>query len=250
MKLVDTHCHIDLFPNYRELIQAVEKAQVYTIAVTNAPSVFRQSSGIAINSKYIRTAIGFHPELVLQRRAEINSFLQMLPETRFVGEIGLDYVTNDTENRLFQRRIFEQILVRCRELRNKILTVHSRRAANDVIEMIGDNFPGTVILHWFSGSKKVLEKGLSFGFYYSVNPAMFRSTSGLNIIRAIPPNRLLTESDGPFVTLDGKAATPLDMGNVLRQLSEVKQTSLEETAEHIFENFLHILKQPEDSLIY
>lgn len=250
MKLVDTHCHIDLYPNYREVIQTVEKAQVYTIAVTNAPSVFRQSNGIAKNSRYIRTAIGFHPELVLQRRAEINLFLQMLPETKFVGEIGLDYVTNDTENRLVQRKIFEQMLVRCGELKHKILTIHSRRAANDVIEMIGDNFPSSVIMHWFSGSKKALEKGLSFGFYFSVNPAMFRSASGLNIIRAIPLNRLLTESDGPFVTLDGKAATPLDMEKVLRQLSEIKQSSLEETAERIFGNFLHILKQAEDGLVH
>lgn len=242
MKFVDTHCHIDLYPNYNEVIHAVEKKQIYTIAVTNAPSVFRQSSSLTKNSKYIRTAIGFHPELVAQRAQEVNLFLQMISETKYIGEIGLDYVTKDEDNRSTQRKVFQKILARCGELKHKILTIHSRRAANDVIEMVGDNFPCTVILHWFSGSKKALEKGLNFGFYFSVNSAMLQSASGLNIVRAIPLDRLLTESDGPFVNIVGRAATPLDMEDVITRLSEVKQTSREEMADLVFNNFLHILK--------
>ena len=245
MKFVDTHCHIDLYPNYREIIQAVEKQQVYTIAVTNAPSVFRQSSNLTKNSNYLRTAIGFHPELAAERAQEIDLFLQMISETRYVGEIGLDYVTKDESNRTTQRKVFQKILARCGELKNKILTVHSRRAANDVIEMIGDKFQGAVILHWFSGSKKALEKGLSFGFYFSVNSAMLQSASGLELVRAIPLKRLLTESDGPFVSVNGKVATPLDMKGVIERLSAVKQVSQEELADVVFNNFHHILTLPE-----
>jgi TatD DNase family protein len=230
-----------------EVIQAVEEKQVYTIAVTNAPSVFRQSSNLTKNSNYLRTAIGFHPELVAGRSQEVNSFLRMLSETRYVGEIGLDYVTKNEEDRSLQRGVLQQILARCGELQHKILTVHSRRAANDVIDMIGNNFPCTVILHWFSGSKKTLEKGLSFGFYFSINPAMFRSAKGLDIIRAIPLSRLLTESDGPFVNISGRAAAPMDMEDVIRELSAIKQVSYEQMADLVFSNFLYILKQSEDS---
>lgn len=247
MKFVDTHCHIDLYPNYREIIQAVEKKQIYTIAVTNVPSVFRQSNRLTKSSKYIRTAIGFHPELVAQREREINLFLQMLAETKYVGEIGLDYVTKDEENRLTQRQVFQKILVRCAELKHKILTIHSRRAANDVIDMIGDNFPCTVILHWFSGGKKALEKGLSYDFYFSVNSAMFQSANGLDIIRAIPLNRLLTESDGPFVNTAERAANPLDMETVVARLAEIRQTPHEQMADLVFNNFLQILKKSDTS---
>lgn len=247
MKLVDTHCHIDLYPNYRDVIQSAEKRQVYTIAVTNAPSVFRQSSDLTKNSKYIRTAIGFHPELVAQRAREINLFLQLLTETKYVGEIGLDYVTKDEANRSIQREVFHKILTQCAELKHKILTIHSRRAANDVIEMIGDNFPCTVILHWFSGSKKALEKGLSLGFYFSINLAMFQSRTGLDIIRSIPSDRLLTESDGPFVNIKERASSPLDMEDVVERLAEVRQTSREQMAGLVFNNFLHILKKSDIS---
>lgn len=243
MKFVDTHCHIDLYPNYREVIQAVEKKQIYTIAVTNAPSVFRQSSSLTKNSKYIRTAIGFHPELVAQRAQEINLFLQMLTETKYVGEIGLDYVTKDEENRSIQRQVFQKVLTQCAELKQKILTIHSRRAANDVIEMIGDHFPSTIILHWFSGSKKALERGLSFGFYFSVNSAMLQSANGLDIVRAIPSNRLLTESDGPFVSVAGRVASPLDMETVVARLAEVKQLSSEQMGQILLNNFLQVLKK-------
>jgi len=242
MKFIDTHCHIDLYPNYREVIQSVEKKQIYTIAVTNAPSVFRQSGNLTKSSTYLRTAIGFHPELAAERAHEMNLFLQMISETRYIGEIGLDYVTKDEKNRSTQREVFQKILTRCAELKHKILTIHSRRAANDVIDMIGDKFPGTIILHWFSGSKKALEKGLSYGFYYSVNSAMLQSKSGLELVRTIPLDRLLTESDGPFVNINGKAATPLDMEGVIAQLSEVKQTSKEEMADLVFMNFHRILK--------
>jgi TatD DNase family protein len=242
MKLVDTHCHIDLYPNYREVIQAVEKKQIYTIAVTNAPSVFRHSSSLTKNSKFIRTAIGFHPELVAQREQEINLFLQMLTETKYVGEIGLDYVTKDEDDRSVQRKVFQKILTQCAEQKHKILTIHSRRAANDVIDMIGENFPCIVILHWFLGSKTALEKGLRFGFYFSVNSAMLHSTSGLNIVHTIPEDRLLTESDGPFISISGKPATPVNMNDIIQQLSRLRQSSSTAIADMVFENFHRILK--------
>lgn len=242
MKLVDTHCHIDLYSNYQEIIQVVEEKQIYTIAVTNAPSVFRQSSSLTKNSKYIRTAMGFHPELVAQRAQEINLFLQMISETRYIGEIGLDYVTKDENNRSVQREVFQKILSQCAEQKHKILTIHSRRAANDVIDMIGENFPCPVILHWFSGSKTALEKGLRFGFYFSVNSAMLQSASGLNIVRSIPNDRLLTESDGPFISISGKPASPINMKDVIQKLSELRQSSSTAVADMVFENFHRILR--------
>src|SRR5690606_1032849 len=99
---------IDLYPNYREVIRSVEEKQIYTIAVTNAPSVFRQSGNLTRNSTYLRTAIGLHPELAAERAHEMNLFLQMISETRYIGEIGLDYVSKDEKNRSTQREVFQK----------------------------------------------------------------------------------------------------------------------------------------------
>ncbi len=91
--LFDTHCHLDLYPDYAALINEIEQEQIYTIAVTNAPSVFRQCATLTRKCKYIRAALGLHPELVMQRFRELDMMIEMLSETRYIGEVGLDYVT-------------------------------------------------------------------------------------------------------------------------------------------------------------
>lgn len=246
MSLVDTHCHIDLYPDYQQVISRVEAKQVYTVAVTTAPSVYRQSSALTKDSKYLRTALGFHPELVAQRAHEVELFIELASDTKYIGEIGLDFVTKDGENRAIQRKVFERMISHCATAQHKILTIHSRRAAMEVIDTIGDHYPNSVILHWFSGSKKALEKGLGYGFYFSVNSAMLLSDNGLRIIREIPLERMLTESDGPFVNIQGRAANPLDMQMVVDRLAELRQMSRPDMEEIIFTNFRRILKGSEE----
>ena len=100
---VDAHCHIDLFPLPEQIVEQAEAHRIYTIAVTNAPSVFAHTAGLASGSKYIRPAIGLHPELVHSHSHELDQFRSHLAHTRYVGEVGLDYTTSDHEVRLLQR---------------------------------------------------------------------------------------------------------------------------------------------------
>src|SRR5690606_31942578 len=124
--------------------------------------------------------------------------------TRYIGEVGLDN-SNKTPNDYFtQRHVFEKIINTCADQTGKILTVHSRKAENDVINVIGNNFPGKVILHWYSGSIGNLEKAIEYGYYFSINYPMTQSESGKKIVRRIPIDRILLESDGPFISLESK----------------------------------------------
>lgn len=243
MRLFDTHCHIDLYPDYTALIDEVEHSQIYTIAVTNTPSVFRQSASLTAGKKYLRTALGLHPQLVGQRHRELDLMFDLLGETKYVGEIGLDFATRDERDRALQRKIFASILDRCAMLGDKVLTIHSRRAAAEVVDIIGASFSGIVILHWFSGSLNMLEKAVSNGYYFSVNPAMVSSSKGQQLINAMPRDRLLTESDGPFVTVEGKAARPRDVGQVVSALAELFDVSSEAIASLLFDNFKKALKE-------
>ena len=68
--------------------------------------------------------------------------LQLINETKYIGEIGLDNQNRTINDYFLQKMIFQKILSICAESKNKILTVHSRRASSDVISMIGENFPG------------------------------------------------------------------------------------------------------------
>ena len=219
--LLDTHCHLDLYPDYSELIAEIEAQSITTIAVTTTPSVFGHLQTLARWKRFIHPALGLHPELALERQRELALWLELLPQTRYVGEVGLDFVTQDAENRRVQRHIFEQIVGACAAAGDKILTIHSRRAAGEVVEIIGADFPGQAILHWYTGSLKVLEQGLKNGLFFSVNPAMLKSESGRKIVGAIPPERLLTETDGPFVQIQDSPARPQNVNLVVRHLAEL-----------------------------
>jgi TatD DNase family protein len=125
--------------------------------------------------------------------------VKQLHETRFIGEIGLDYVTNEPENRERQQQVFHEILKNCKKSGDKVLSIHSRRSASDVISILGNRFSGTAILHWFSGTVRELDQAIRFGFFFSINPAMAESKSGQILIRRIPQESVLTETDAPFV---------------------------------------------------
>lgn len=106
---VDAHCHIDLYKSPQAIVEQAEAQHIYTIAVTNAPSVFSHTAALTAGSKYVRAALGLHPELAHSHGNEIEQFFRYLPETRFVGEVGLDYTTTEEGRRIAQRQILTRI---------------------------------------------------------------------------------------------------------------------------------------------
>lgn len=241
MYFLDTHCHIDLYPNYNSIVEKTEREKIYTIAVTNTPSIFRQSAKLTEGTKFLRTALGLHPELVAERHRELSLMIQMLSETKYIGEVGLDFTTNNQEDRKLQERVFSSILDHCAGFGDKILTIHSRRAADRVIDIIGNSYPGKIILHWYSGSLKSLERAASFGFFFSVNQSMVSSRNGQDILSAIPRNRLLTESDGPFVQINGRSVNPSDISQTVKRLSVLYKSDAVIMKNQIYQNFRGLL---------
>jgi TatD DNase family protein len=236
--LVDAHCHVDLFGKEEaSVVEQIERRRVHTIAVTNTPSVFFHTRDLAVNKRYLYPAIGLHPELVDSRSHELDRLWPHLAETRFVGEVGLDYVTSDLDLRRKQRDVFSAILSRCADYGDRVITVHSRRSASDVIAAIGSNFQGTVILHWFSGTRRELERAATIGCWFSVNPTMIRSKSGRQLVELMPKDRVLTETDGPFVKIGNRGAIPSDALEAVRGLAEVWNEPVERTGAHILDNF-------------
>ena len=238
-QLVDTHCHIDLFQSPTSIIEEVENNSVLTIAVTNAPFLFENTQKLSMQSNLVLPALGLHPELVATHGDQLERFHQLIEDTRFVGEIGLDYVTKDEGNRQQQRIVFESILAACAEAGDKVLTIHSRRSASDVVSMIGDEFPGTPILHWYSGARRDLRKAIAAGCYFSVNIAMVRSEKGQQLISEIPADRLLTETDGPFVKHERNPATPASVSVVVDTLAAILNKTREDIRQTVHRNALN-----------
>lgn len=238
MILHDTHYHLDLSDNPKEMVLNIERAKVYTIAVTNTPSVFFYTQEITKNSKYVRAALGLHPELAAQRKNEIPLFYDLINQTRYIGEIGLDNYNKSSEDYSIQKSVFIKILTLCAEKKNKIITIHSRKATSDVISMIGNNFDGKVILHWYSGGIRDLETAIKYGFYFSINYPMTISESGKRIIERLPIDKILLESDGPFTTFNSTEFTPLLCYKIHDNILKLKESFSQSTVSENFRNLI------------
>lgn len=237
---VDTHCHVDLYPDAVQLLAEVMSKRILVIAVTNAPSVFFHTRKLAESCPYLLPAVGLHPELVGTHGHEVSQIGPLLEQTQFVGEIGLDYVTPDKDLKVRQRGVFTTILDHCSALGGKVLTVHSRRAAADVVSAIGGGFNGKVILHWFTGTAREAERALEIGCYFSINTAMLAGKSSSQLLAFLPRERVLTETDGPFIKNGRVPATPIQSMTVTSHLSKLWQTTEQEARGVLMANFVRI----------
>ena len=241
MNYIDTHFHLDLFKEENLLIDEIENNKIYTIAVSNAPRVFNNLQKICYDKKYIKAALGYHPEVIPVVGNELSIFENYLTQTKYIGEIGLDYSNSSKEEKYEQIRIFERILKLCDESVGKILTVHSRKSESDVIDMIGEKFRGKIIMHYYSGNIVTLKRAIKYGYYFSVNYAMTQTVNGKKIISQIPKNRILTESDGPFILINNKKSTPIDIKDTVLQLANLFNISIEQMRTSIYDNFKTLL---------
>lgn len=234
---VDAHCHLDLFPSPPALLAEAVRQRVHTIAVTNAPFVFSHTAALAKEAACIHAALGLHPELVETHGSQLPRFLELLPQTRFVGEIGLDFTVTDPAVRGRQRRVFEAILERCASTGDKVLTVHSRRASADVIAAIGTGYPGAAILHWFTGTVREVESAAAAGLLFSVNSAMLSSLNGKKLVQAMPRERVLTESDGPFTGPRTAPHSPVSIRETIHLLANLWSVTPDEATRIVATNF-------------
>jgi TatD DNase family protein len=232
---VDFHCHLDLFPNHLEVLKECEEFGIKTLTVTNAPRVWQQNQLFAKDCQHVRVALGLHPQLAHAYAHELNLFERYLPEAKYVGEVGLDGAPEYANTLEIQRQVFSKILNLCAQSGGKILTVHSRHASCEVIELIGNYLPsnkGKTVLHWFTGSMKEALVAIELGCYFSVNIKMLNSLKGRDLLSHLPPDRILTESDSPFIKLGKSLMYPKDIGKVIEKLAllwaidEVSATSI------------------------
>ncbi|MBU7595876.1 Qat anti-phage system TatD family nuclease QatD [Metabacillus halosaccharovorans] len=238
----DVHLHLDLYPNAVEIINHITDFKSYTIAVTNLPVLFDRALKKYKDQKYIRFALGLHPELINQYTEQIPVFFERLKDCRYVGEIGLDFKKTDEYSRKLQVDTFKKIINECNNYGGKILSIHSRSAAKEVIEIIGSNFNGKIILHWFSGTLTELEKAIDSNYFFSINGDMVNSKKGQNIIKRIPTNRLLIESDGPF-TKDTHSNYHLSfVDDLIKKLANIRECDSDEMSILLKGNFKNLLE--------
>lgn len=220
---IDFHCHLDLYDDHEALIRECDADRIAVLAVTTTPKAFARNVQAARGSDYVRVAAGLHPQLVHERASELPLLLELLASVRYVGEVGLDAGPRYFRSLDAQTEVFGAVLKACARHGGKILTVHTVRTAKRVLDMIETLFPedrGRAVLHWFSGTPAEARRAVDLGCYFSINEGMLSSEKGRALVAGLPVDRLLTETDGPFLQIEGRSARPRDVTRCVAQLSE------------------------------
>ena len=234
---IDTHCHIDRFPDPSGVADACEAQGLLVLAVTNLPSHYELGLEHVSHYTFVKLALGLHPLNAAKHSGEVERFIELLPTAECVGEIGLDFSKEGEPSRDVQTTVFASILEALRGTR-KLITLHSRGAEAKVFEMLSDHEVGPAIFHWYSGGIGTLESAIDCGHYFSINPAMVRSAKGRSLVERMPMDRILTETDGPYVNIGRRPAVPSDIESVVRHLSEVWGTTMDDAEQTIESNFM------------
>ena len=243
--LVDFHCHLDLFPDPVSAVSDAENAGIYTLTVTTTPKAWPRNRDLTKDTKYVRAALGLHPQLVAERAAELSLWEEYLPQARYIGEVGLDAGPRYFRSLDLQKQVFTQILQKCAEAGGKVLTVHSVRTATVVLDLIESHLArqqGQIVLHWFSGSTSEARRAIDLGCYFSINSAMLSNDRGRKLVAALPPDRLLTETDAPFTKVRERSSAPIDVRATVGALSTLRGLTPEDMAQKVRSNLRTLLE--------
>lgn len=217
--MIDAHLHIDFYDNPAKIIRETMSENISAIFVTHLPELYEKQKNSIDNIPQIFLAVGFHPILANQYEFKRELFINALKTTRFVGEVGLDFSVAGTEkSRDKQRIIFKQI---CKSVdKQHILSIHSRQAEEEVLYILKKYKVQNAIFHWYSGSKELIDNIVESGYYFSINPAMLRTSKGRGILKEIPLDKILIETDGPFSKYNGKLIEPMHLKEIYAAFEE------------------------------
>lgn len=197
--MIDFHCHLDLYPEALNLLPKVQLQTQFTFAVTTSPRAFLATSKVFSEYTNIHVGLGLHPEVATAKAGELPLLIELIKTTPLIGEIGLDGSSRFSSSLHLQEKIFRAVLAACESVGGRVMSIHSRGAEQRVLDALAAApSSGTPVLHWFSGSQGDLRRAINQGAWFSVGPAMLKGERGRQLAAAMPPDRVLPETDGPF----------------------------------------------------
>lgn len=239
---MDFHCHLDLYPNAREVYADASRRNEFTWLVTTSPKAFAATSRVLGSSPKVLITPGLHPEIANERAGELALLLEQMSQVRAVGEVGLDGSPRYRAGYDTQRRIFRSVLERCVELGGRVLSIHSRQAAKEVLaELERHRGFGTAVLHWFTGSAAELRMAHERGCWFSIGPAAFATANGRSVASKLPRDRVVPESDGPFAKVAGKPVLPWSAEQTAELLAQAWSVSQQDALVALAENSKRLL---------
>ncbi len=252
---VDSHCHI-AGPEFAvDLSAVIERAreagvsQALVILAADDEPELQQAAVVGAGWSGARFAIGVHPHAAgtfgddpTRAADRVAAAIAAQPLARAIGEIGLDY-HYDLAPRDAQRAVFRQQIRLARDLALPIV-IHSRDAEDDTFKILAEESAGEVggVFHCFTGDRDMGRRALDAGFYLSLSGIVTfpRAVELKEVARMVPVDRLLIETDSPFlspVPHRGTRNEPARVVRVAEAIAGLRGTAAQTVGRETLENF-------------
>ncbi|SCH32142.1 TatD family hydrolase [Romboutsia sp. Marseille-P6047] len=234
---IDFHNHIDFYSKDKvnEVINIINKEKIITIACAMDEKSYIENIGYSNKSDYIIPIFGIHPSKVKNNKFNFDKIENYIKYAPLIGEIGLDfYWVEEKETYLNQIEVFEYFLQTAKKY-NKYINVHTKGAEELVLDYIKKyDVSEQTIIHWYSGEEKTLEKLIDIKCLFTGSVDLGYSDKTNEIIKKIPINQLLAETDGPTALqwVNNIYGMPDEIKKVYKKISDIKNVEVEEFKEH------------------
>jgi TatD DNase family protein len=248
LNVIDTHCHLDMISSAIDVGTTVARAVAAGVTPIITVGIDLESSRKAIQlaGQYdpVYATVGIHPHNVQQLDERIYAELVKLckyPKVVAYGEIGLDYVKQYAPRNI-QLEHYERQIDLARNMPLP-LVIHDRAAHDDILHILNQKRPFSAggVMHCFSGDWHFAKKVLDLGFYISIPGVVtFNNAAAIQeVVQKIPLERLILETDAPFLTpepMRGKKNFPEYVLYTARKIADLRGLPLEKLAHITTEN--------------
>lgn len=234
MQFTDSHIHLQDYKekNVQEIIKDMKNLGFSkVICVSSKPCDWNEVAKIATNnSEFVVPAFGIHPWYVtnadIYQKIELNNYLVKFSNA-VIGECGLDNLK--VNNPALQEQIFNYQIELAKNF-NRPICIHALKA-NNQIEKLLNQMPKKFMMHAFNGSTDFLKKIIKYGGYISLSASIKKKKKHIDILKNVPINKLLIESDGPYMSNYN------EIDEFTAYVAKIKNIDKIELLSHIYKNF-------------
>ena len=251
---VDSHCHInfpELYQNIDSILSKMSSNKVthalcVSVTLDKLPDIFK----IANTYAHIFASVGVHPDYEDIEEPSVEELCRLAKENKVVaiGETGLDYFR--VQGDLTWQRDRFRTHIKAAIQSNLPLIIHTRNAAEDTLKIMREEGANQVggVMHCFTESLDVALEAIKLNFYISFSGIVtFKNATDLKeVVKVIPLDRMLIETDSPYlapVPYRGKINDPSNVIHVAEEIAKLKNISVEEVGQVTTQNFFKLFSK-------
>ena len=252
--IIDSHCHLTYEPMSSSLEETIKRANKdgveFLLTISTEDKSFSNILNILDKYKCVYGSYGIHPHEAKQHKGiKFENIIEKVKQNKKIigiGETGLDFYYNHSEKKDQIESFLEHI--EASQKTNLPIIVHTRSAEDETFEILQKAVKKNnlkILIHCFTGSKDFAFKLLDIGAYISASGVVtFKKSQDLaDTFKEIPLNRLLVETDSPYLApepLRGKPNEPSYIIHTVKFLSELKKVSIENISDSTSKNFFNL----------